>query len=389
MRVRGTIAYVLGRMTDPEGAYATEDADSEGRRCTTSGPGPRWIPSSAPKPGATFAAAYDVQPVGNWEGHSILNRSRPPADTAKALGRVPADLEGELDRSRALLLEARERREPPGKDTKVLASWNGLMIAALADAGRVLGDGEAYLDAALRASAFILGRMRTVDGRLLHVFKDEQARLAAYLDDYAAMIDGLTRLFEATGDPRWIREAMFLAEILIEDFNADEGGFFYTAKGHESLIVRQKDLFDNATPSGNGLAATALARLSALTGRADLEDRARSALQAARLVMEKAPAAAGQSLIALDFLVGPRREIAVISGDDPAEFRSAKGRISAPFRPWQVVAPAPVPPPADLARLVPLLAGRPSIEGRATTYVCRDESCEAPIIGVDGLASIA
>ena len=140
------------------------------------------------------------------------------------------------------------------------------MIAALAEGGRVLSD-ERYIEAAGRAAAFILDRMRQSDGRLLHTFKDGQAKLDAYLDDYASLIDGLTRLYESTGEPRWIESALELAAIMIDEFaDAEQGGFFFTGRRHEALIARQKDIHDNATPSGSGLAATALLRLGALTG---------------------------------------------------------------------------------------------------------------------------
>ncbi len=161
-------------------------------------------------------------------------------------------------------------RVPPAKDTKVLVSWNGLMIAALAEGGRILKD-ERYLEAARRASGFILDRMRLADGRLLHTYNEGQVKLDAYLDDYADLIDGLTRLYEATGEPRWIESALALAQIMIDEFaDAEQGGFYFTGNRHEALISRQKDMHDNATPSGNGMAATALIRLGALTGRDDL-----------------------------------------------------------------------------------------------------------------------
>src|SRR5205823_5998433 len=160
----------------------------------------------------------------------------------------------ELADSRSLLLAARQNRVPPGKDTKVLVSWNGLMIAALAGAGRALKD-PCYLSAAESAAEFILERMRGDNGRLLHTFKDGVAKLNAYLDDYANLIDGLTRLYEATGEPRWILAALDLSRIIIDEFaDTERGGFFYTGKSHEALIARQKDVYDNATPSGNGMA---------------------------------------------------------------------------------------------------------------------------------------
>ncbi len=301
------------------------------------------------------------------------------------LGRDEAELRHELAASRAKLLGVRDRRVPPAKDTKVLVSWNGLMIAALAEGGRAIPD-QRYLEAAGRASSFILDRMRRDDGRLLHTYKDGQAKLDAYLDDYAALIDGLTRLYEATGVPRWIEAALDLAEVMIAEFaDPENGGFFFTGNRHEALIARQKDIHDNATPSGNGLAATCLIRLGALTGCSDMTEAGRSALAAVELVLEREPAAAGQSLVAVDFLLGSIREFAVISGADGAEFRAVLEAISKPFLPHKVVAPATTEQAALLAAQVPLLANRPPRDNRTTTYVCEQFTCQAPVVGVAGV----
>jgi len=384
---RETMDYILGRMTSPDGPfYATEDADSEG----VEGKFYVWTPAEiaailGPDRAREFADVYDVTEHGNWEHATILNLARPVAQSAKLLGRPEEDLRRDLAADRARLLEARAGRIPPGKDTKILTSWNGLMLAPLAEGSLILGEPR-YAEAAAKAAAFLLDRMRTPDGRLLHSHKDGQARFNAYLDDYADLIDGLTRLFEVTGEPRWIEAALDLAGVMIAEFHDPaKGGFFFVGESHEPLIVRQKDAYDNATPSGNAMAATALARLAALTGRADLGDLARSTLQAARLVLERAPAAAGQSLIALDFLLAPARQYAVISGGDPEELRSALEAIHSRFLPGKVVAPAPGAVSPELARLVPLLADRPAKDGRVTTYICEDFACQAPVVGVEAI----
>ncbi|MEJ7637435.1 MAG: thioredoxin domain-containing protein, partial [Singulisphaera sp.] len=295
-----------------------------------------------------------------------------------------AALREALDEDRARLLEARSRRVPPAMDTKVLTSWNGLMIAPLADAAAALGD-DRYVEAARRAAAFVLDRMRAEDGRLLHSYKDGQARFNSYLDDYANMIDGLTHLYEATGEPRWVEAALELAGVMIEEFHdRDGGGFFYTGTSHEELIARQKDAYDNATPSGNAMAATALLRLGALTGRDELTALGRATLVTVQAVLEKAPMAAGQSLIALDFLLATPREFAVVSGTDPAEFRAVLHAIHSRFLPHKVVAPAPSGKEAASPEIVPLLADRPALDGRTTTYICERFACQAPVVGVEG-----
>ncbi len=274
---------------------------------------------------------------------------------------------------------------PPGKDTKVLTSWNGLMLAPLAEGGRILKDAR-YLDVARRAAAFLLDRMRTVDGRLLHTYKDGQAKLNAYLDDYADLIDGLTRLYEATGEPRWITSALELAGVMIEEFaDPDHGGFFYTGQSHEALIARQRDFYDNATPSGNAMAATALLRLGVLTGRDDLTEAGRKTLEAVQMILKKAPMAVGQSLVALDFLLAAPREYAIIAGDHPDEFRAAIEAIAFRFLPHKVVAPATAAQASALAPTVPLLADRLPRDGRTTTYICERFTCKEPVVGAEGV----
>ncbi len=382
---RETMDYVLGRMTDPEGGiYSTEDADSEGVE------GKYYVWSLAELEsilGAdrarTFARVYDVTPSGNWEGHNILNLPRPIDQAAGQLGRSETELRADLAEDRSKLLAARALRVPPGKDTKVLTSWNGLMLAALAEGSRILKDAR-YLIAAEKAAGFLLDRMRTDDGRLLHTYKDGQARLNGYLDDYANLIDGLTRLFEVSGTARWLDAAVELAGVMIAEFaDARDGGFFYTGTSHEALIARQKDAYDNATPSGNAMAATSLLRLGALTGRADLTEAGRSTLRSVQAVMDRAPMAAGQSLLALSFDLAPPREFAVIAGTDLSEFRSALEAIYARFLPYKVVAPSVSSVSTPV--VIPLLADRPSRDGKTTTYICERFACQAPVVGLEAL----
>jgi uncharacterized protein len=381
---REIIAYVLGRMTSPEGGfYSTEDADSEG----VEGKYYVWTLAEVEailgaERAKTFAYVYDVTAAGNWEGHNILNMPKPLDQAATMLGVGLETLRAELIDSRAQLRLAREKRIAPGKDTKVLTSWNGLTIAALADGARVLADSSA-LDAAEKAASFLLDRMRTPDGLLLHTYKDGQAKLNAYLDDYANLIDGLTRLFEVSGLPRWIEAALDLAQVMIAEFaDAADGGFFYTGTSHEALIARQKDAYDNATPSGNAMAATALLRLGALTGRADLSEAGRATLGSVRAILEKAPSAAGQSLVALDFDLAPALEFAVIAGSDRLEFESAVDAVYRRFLPNKVVAfSTPV-----LGPTVPLLADKPALDTRRPTiFVCERYACQAPVVGREAL----
>jgi uncharacterized protein YyaL (SSP411 family) len=383
-----TLDYIVNGLGSPEGAfYATEDADSEGEE----GKFYVWTESEieavlGPERARTFGLVYGVEPGGNWEGQTILNQPRPFEQSAKTLGLDPKTLSAHLAEDRAKLLAARNTRVRPGMDTKILASWNGLAIAALADAGPILHEPR-YTEAAARAAGFILDHMRQDNGLLWHAYANGRARFNGYLDDSAAMIDGLTRLFEATGAERWVGAALELSGRMIDEFgDPASGGFFYTGQGHEALISRPKELIDSATPSSNALAATALLRLAALTGREDLAEAGRKTLGVLAPVIQQFPTAAGQALIALDFWVGTPREVALIAGADASEFRAAREAVARRFEPIQVVAPSPAgPASASLSTLLPLLSNRPAIDGRVTAYICRKFTCRAPLVGLEAI----
>jgi hypothetical protein len=371
-------------MTSPEGPfYSTQDADSEGVE------GKFFVWSAAeieqvlgPDLAKPFAAVYDVTADGNWEGHNILNRSRTFEQEARLLKMPEAELRRLLEEARRKLLAVRGRRIWPGRDDKVLTSWNGLMIAAMARAYQVLEKSE-YLRAATRAADFLLRRMRTPAGLLLRTYgAGSEPKLNGYLEDYAFLIDGLVQLYEASFESRWLDEALALTDVMIDQcWDAAGGGFFYTGKDHEALIARTKDPHDSSTPSGNAVAATALLRLAKLTGRADLTDKAVATIQAFRSVLESSPMAAGQMLLALDFHLGPVQEIAVIGETASAEVRAVLRAIQRTFRPNVVVTGRPaVDARAD--RSVPLLKDKAAL-GAVTTYICRDFTCEAPVVGVD------
>jgi uncharacterized protein len=384
---RETLDYVLGRMTSPEGGfYSTEDADSEG----VEGKYYVWklaeiLEVLGPEHGKTFATVYDVTEHGNWEETNILNLSRTIGHAATELGRVESELRAELAESRTKLLAVRERRIPPAKDTKILTSWNGLMLAPLAEGSRILGE-ERYLDAARKAAGFLLERMVTPERRLLHSIRDDRAKLNGYLDDYANLIDGLTRLYEACGEPRWIEAALELADVMIEEFrDPEDGGFFYTGTNHESLIARTKENYDNATPAASAMAITALMRLGALTSRERLTETARAALESVRMILERMPTASGQGLIALDFLLATPREFAIVATPGDGEFRAVLETLASRFLPHKVVAPSLVGLAEAPPEVVPLLADRPVRDGRATTYICERMTCQAPVVGVAGL----
>jgi uncharacterized protein YyaL (SSP411 family) len=258
------------------------------------------------------------------------------------------------------------------------------MIDSLARAAGALGDNK-YLTAAQSAASFLLTKLRRADGRLLHSYRNGEAKLAAYLDDYAYLTSALVSLYEADFDGRWIDAAVELADIVMRRFHdADNGGFYFTADDHERLIARNKDFQDSSVPSGNGMAATALVRLGTLCGRSDYLEAARGTLALAAGMMERVPTAAGQLLIAADLLLGPLYELVLIPGSDAEENNQTLAGVRASYQPNRVLASVGKNPSPQLAAL---LADRPAINNRATLYVCQGFTCQAPLVGKEAILS--
>ena len=261
--MRETLDYVLRHMTAPQGGFFTaEDADSQGGE----GNYYLWTPGEiAAVLGAeranTFGKVYGVTETGNFEGRNILHLPDPIAACASRLKRDPAELEQELADDRRQLLASRVSRVRPACDDKILVNWNGLMIDALARAGTALHE-PCYSNAAVKAADFLLQSLSDDRGRLRHSWRNGLTGCPAFLDDYASLANALVTLYQQNADGRWLDAAKKLADTLQEHFaDSQHGGFFYTADDHEPLIVRKKDLVDNAVPSGNGLAVTLLLRL--------------------------------------------------------------------------------------------------------------------------------
>jgi uncharacterized protein YyaL (SSP411 family) len=298
-------------------------------------------------------------------------------------------LDQSLADSRAKLFAVRSRRVAPGRDDKLLVAWNGLAIDAMARGYQVLGD-ERYLAAARRAARFILDNMTRGGSprvpHLLHCYKDGQARFTAYLDDYACLIDSLVSLYESDFDECWLGRALDLAAVMVDQFWDDgAGNFFYTPRDHEPLITRVRDTHDGATPSGNSMAVTALARLGRLTGRAELIGKAERALGSFAGLMTQASMAAGQMLIALDFLLDRPLEIVIVAGDsDSATPDAALRLVRRRFLPNSLAALRGAEPAGD-SPVAALLAGKHAVDGNLTVYLCRNFACQSPIVRIDEL----
>lgn len=384
--VRETLDYVLRDMTDPTGGfYSTEDADSEG----VEGKFYVWNPQSLQEvlgehAAETFARVYDVTDAGNFEhGQSILNLPKSIAQHAQLLDRDEADLAQELAASRAKLFAARENRVHPHKDDKVIVAWNGLMIEAFAKAGAVLGESR-YLEAAQNAADFLLKEVRREDGRLLHTWRGGKAKLDAYLDDYAYLASGLIALYEATFVGRYLDEAQSLLDTVLERFNDDSGGgFYFTADDHEELILRNKDLLDNAVPSGNAMAASALLRLSLFTGTNRYREAALEALKATADAMQRYPSAAAQSLQAVDMVQGPTYELVLAIDSETAADRQVLADLQQRYLPNKVLVALGPNSPAPPQAAADLLAGKTRMGDAPTLYICEGFTCQAPAQGAE------
>ncbi len=358
--------YVMREMLDPEGGfYSTQDADSEGEE----GKFFVWTPDEIREvlgddaQTDAFMAAYGVTRHGNFEGKNIL-------EFVGDMDQRPA-----LAEARRKLFEAREQRVHPGRDDKVLTSWNGLMLAAFAEAARALNRDD-YREAAERNAGFVLTELRQDNGRLLRTWKQGDAKLNGYLEDYSYLVEGLLELYQTTFEPRWFVAAQELAETMLEHYADSEGILYDTSDDHEALITRPRDLQDNATPSGNAMAVTTLLKLAGFTNDLRYVDISHQALAQMQPMMSQYPLGFGQWLQALAYALSKPREIAIVGDPDSADTQALLSVVRDGYRPFQVVAlgtPEAQPPS------VPLLQDRGLVEGRAAAYVCQAFTCQAPV----------
>jgi uncharacterized protein YyaL (SSP411 family) len=367
------------------GFYSTQDADSEGEEGKFFVWTPDEIRGVLGDQADRLIEAYGVTEHGDFEGSNIL------------------ELKGSVEEREALagarrkLFQAREDRVHPGRDDKVLTSWNGLMLAALAEAARVLGRDD-YRQVAEQNAEFILTELKTSEGRLYHTWKacPEQgrgggvAKVNGYLEDYTHLVEGLLELYQTTFDSRWYAAAHELAETMIAHFRAvgkAEGlaGFYDASDDHETLVVRPRELQDNAVPSGNAMAALVLSRLAGLAVEPRYEELARRSLRAMQPMLARYPLGFAQWLIALDYVLAHPREVAIVGDPGAADTLALQDVCRAGYRPHQVVALGGAGTETDV---VPLLRDRDPIDGRAAAYVCVDSVCQRPVTEPDELKEL-
>ncbi len=379
-RIAGEVLdYVLREMRGPEGGfYSATDADSEGEE----GKYFVWTPEEVraavetDEDARVLCAYFDITSAGNWEGKSIPNRMRPVETVANELGMAPSELDGRVARLRPLLYRARQQRVPPGLDDKIITAWNGMMIGAMAEGARTLHD-DRYLEGATRAADFLLARHRGPDGRLFRTSRAGAAHVAGFLDDYACLTEGLIDLSEAGGGDRYLTEAVDVAQRLLNDFQDKiQGGFFTTAEHHETLIVRGREGADGATPSGNAVAAFALARLSFHFDRQDFRNAAVGAVRAYGRQMSRYPRAFAKSLAVIDLLTRGPVEFAFVGAPDDPRLRHLAAEVNRHFVPNRIVASRD---PSKGTSSHPLLIGKEPVDGRPALYICRNFSCQQPL----------
>ena len=377
--VMETLDFVAREMTHPAGGfYASLDADSEGEE----GKFYVWtldeIREVLGEDSAFFEAAYGITERGNWEGKTVLQRTLDDSSLAARFQLDPRTVPAKLANSHARLLTVRASRVRPGTDDKILTAWNGLMLASVAEASRVLEETDLqhkYLVMATRNAEFLLDALRP-GGKLKRSWRQGRITNEVFLEDYAALILGLIELYQTDFQNKWFTSAQELAEEMIELFQDPNGGFFDTSKEAEELLIRPKDLQDNATPSGNALACEALLRLAALTDDGRYRDLAERSL---RLVANPTlcyPTSFARWLSAADFALANVKQVAVMYGADPEEARELLQIIQSTYKPNTIVAASFYPPPEKVPAL---LLDRPLKDDQPTVYVCEGFVCKMPV----------
>ena len=376
------IDYVIREMTSADGGfYSAQDADSEG----VEGKFFVWTPKQlAQVLGADDAAIvadyYGVTNEGNFEGMSILNLPSPQEEVASRHSMSVSELEALIDSASHRLLETRSSRVPPMTDTKTIVSWNGLMLAAIAEASAVF-ERDDYLEVARANADYLLGRM--VDsGRLRRTDSNSDNGSRGFLDDYASLIDGLLVLHSADGDPRWLVEAEALARSAVDLFwDPQRSQFYDTGSDQEALIVRPRDVTDNAHPSGHSMMTDVLIRLSTITGNSDFRNMAGQSLRGVRGIMEQFPTGAGHWLCALDSYLADSKEAVVVTDGGHSEAAPLLRRLASAFEPSAVK--VAMTSGHEGYREWPVFSGRTTVNGQPTAYVCRNYACQLPTNDAD------
>jgi uncharacterized protein YyaL (SSP411 family) len=382
--VEETLDFVQREMTHEQGGFFSSlDADSEG----VEGKFYVWtldeIRETLKEDSEFFEAAYGITAKGNWEGKTVLQRTLDDSSLAARFGIAPEAVCQKLADSHFKLLDARARRIRPATDDKIITAWNGLMLAAFAEAARILSNADLsrrYRNTATRNAEFLLTALRP-DGQLRRVWREGKTTNAVFLEDYSALILGLLELYQTDFDNKWFVSAVELAGEMIEKFSHPDGGFFDTPHDGETLLIRPKDIADNATPSGNALACEALLKLAAFTDNGTYRDLAEQALTIASESALRYPLGFSRWLSAAEYAQGTTNQIAVLG--EAENFERLLKVIRAEYRPGVVTAASVYPPEKNSPAL---LHDRGLVDGKATAYVCEGFVCRQPTNDPEALA---
>jgi uncharacterized protein YyaL (SSP411 family) len=387
--VEDTLDYVMREMTSPSGGfYSTQDADSEGeegRFFVWSIDELRQALEGVVDEVDAVLAYWGATPEGNFEGRNILHVADMMERVAVRHGLSIEQMREDVSAAKTVLFTLRKDRVSPGQDTKILAAWNGMMLAAFAEAARVLGRDE-YLRVAVDNAQFLLREMTNDAGRLWRTHKDGVSKLNGYLEDYAHVIEGLLELYQSTFETRWFVETQRLAEAVLTRFSAADGGFYDTSDDHEELIIRPRNVQDNATPSGNAMMAYVLLRLTGYTGETRYEEAALSVYRSLGAALAEYPMAFGQMLIGVDLYLRRPVEIALIGEPGDDEMVAMLRVVREKYRPLALVALSPRD--ADGKAMPPLLRTRTLRDGLPAAYVCENFVCAAPVKTAAELAGL-
>lgn len=397
---RETLEYVLRDMNHPEGGfYCGEDADSyspENPKEKKEGAFYLWrkdeIANILGKESAEiFGYAFGVEaegnvlldPMGEFRGKNILYIAHSPQETAAHFKQSQDKIDKVIVEAKEKLLSARAKRIRPHRDDKILTDWNGLMISAFSLGSRVLNEPR-YLRAAEKSAQFIIKHLVEKDGKLLHRYREAESAIEGMLDDYAFFIAGLLDLYEAGFNPEYLKEAKRLMDVMVQLFWDDTGaGFFVSSKDSQNILLRQKELYDGALPSGNSIAALDLVRLSRLTMDKELEKKSESLFRAFSGGISQAPFAYPQALIALSFALGPSKEIVAAGDRESEDLKRMLEVIYQHFIPNKVVAflPADESQAKEISGIIPFLKEYAPLQGKATVFVCENYTCKLPVTG--------
>jgi hypothetical protein len=387
------IEYVLRDLTSPEGGFfSAEDADSEGEE----GKFYLWDENELESIlGTDFLVVkkiFNTDKGGNWvdpmlggaPGTNILHLQKSLEEISAETGIPAEELRNKIESARKKLFEVREKRIHPYKDDKILTDWNGLMISALSKAAQVFNE-KKYSEAAEKAVTFIQNNLFPQNLKLLHRFREGDAGLSAHIDDYAFLTAGLLDLYEATFKVKYMNLALLLQQIQVDNYwDNEKGGFFFTSKDGEKLLIRQKEIYDGAIPSGNSISLLNLLRLGRITGNTEFEEKADKLIKAFSVQISSSPMAFAQFLNGTDFALGPTKEIVVVGKDGSPETQKMLNLIRKKFIPGKILLFKDIDNP-EISEIAEFTKGQNIIDGKTTVYICENYNCKMPVIYLESL----